>query len=380
MQLWPFVPAEEMVESLEWSSDVIRGKSAEQRIALRIGPRQSLDFRHALRPAQMARARALAFGVGVGEFGVPVWAEHTRLSSVAAGASAIVFDTTATDYRAGGYAVLWASDTACEVVSVDTVTAGGLTLAAPVQASYTAPVIMPLRVGRSPQGVKLSRAAASETQASISFDVTESADLGADPGYPQYRGHAVMTDASAIAEPLDEQTFREAEAIDNEVGIPALLPTFRAPMQRCMMRWQAFTRTELWNLRRWLHSRRGKQRGFWLPTWAPDFEVMAPIASNATQITVRAIGYPAHYGERHVMLRTAAGATYYRRVLSGAAGAPGLEILTIDAALGAAVSPAQVDRLSLLHFVRFAADRVEIRHQAGVGAFVAMPCEEVALP
>lgn len=380
MQVWPFIPGQEVNEALEWRTDVIRARGTEQRIALRTAPRQSFEFSHPLTQRQYARARALIYGVGLGELLLPVWPERTRLS-VSAGATSIAFDTAGCDYRDGGSVVLWANDEQHEAVTIDAVSPGGLTLAAPVAQDYASALVMPARLATAPEGLSAARGHGDDIRARLSFLVVgDSIDLGADPGYAQYRGHAVMTDPSIIAGALDEAVLREFESLDNEAGVIFRDRTTRQPTQRFSLAWHVFTRAALWDLRRWLHSRRGKQKGFWLPTWAQDFSPTLPIDAADTTITVRAMGYPALYGVRDVMIRTVAGATYYRRILSAAAGGSGTEVLTIDSALGADVPVNAIARMSLLHFVRHAADRVEILHAAAAGAAVSIPCEEVPEP
>lgn len=380
MKIWPFVPLDGMVEALEWRTDVIRAKSAEQRLALRNAPRQSFEFTHVFHPRQYAIARALAYGIGIQDLFAPVWTEHTALGIVAQGATYLTFDTSYADYRSGGWALLWDTDELFEAVAIAAVSSGGITLSAPVSENYQDAYVMPLRIARTSQGLTLTRTDPELVQAKIAFEAIDGIDLGVDPGYPDYRGHDVMTDASVIAGGLEERVLRESEIIDNDVGVPALDPLYTYQTERFTLSWQVITRQELWDLRRWLHSRRGKQKGFWLPTWNHDFELLQDIGASDTTLTVRAIGYPDHYGVRDIMIRTLTGQHYYTRILSGAAGASGEEILQLESALGVSLARASIDRISLLHFVRFAADRVEILHRADLGASVVVPCEEVPLP
>ena len=54
--------------------------------------------------------------------------------------------------------------------------------------------------------------------------------------------------------------------------------------------------------------------------------------------------------------------------------------LTIDSALGVAVTAAAFGRISFLRCARFDADRIELLHRPGEGLAVAVPCIEVPVP
>jgi len=109
MALWPFCPRIEFTEALTWRSDVLQTWSAEQRIRLTNAPRQSLGYSHALTHRQYERAQLLMGNGGASSWDLPMWAERQRVT-VSAGAGSVSVDTTASDYRAGGKALLWASD------------------------------------------------------------------------------------------------------------------------------------------------------------------------------------------------------------------------------------------------------------------------------
>lgn len=381
MEVWPFVPTQEMTEALEWRTDVIRSKGAEQRLALLDAPRQAFELRHLfLEPRQLARARALAYGIGVDEMAVPAWHEYERLGPVSSGVWTIAVDTTTADYREGGYAVLWEDDETYELLQVESLDASSVTLAASVQSDYSAAYLMPARVARAPQGVSFARQAGNEVRASLNAEAIDGLDLGANPGYPLYRGHAVMTDVSKVSGGIAESVLREVEVLDNGIGVPWFDPRYTLPTERFTLAWHVFERAALWDLRRWLHSRRGKQKGFWLPTWNADLELLQNIGAAATTISVRAVGWPDLYGVRDVMFLTHAGQAYYRRITGGVAGAPGAETLTLEAALGVNLDINEVRIVSLMHFVRQAVDRVELQHTAQEGSRVSVQCEEVPLP
>ena len=57
--LWPFPVAQEIIEVLEWRTDLLQSQAGEQRIALRSRPREIVTFQHRCNALGMARAREI---------------------------------------------------------------------------------------------------------------------------------------------------------------------------------------------------------------------------------------------------------------------------------------------------------------------------------
>lgn len=370
MRLWPFAPLSDMTETLEWSTDILRTKAGEQRIALRDAPRQMFAFSHRLSSEQYSRARALAYEND--DMVVPVWAEKTAVGGLSAGATTINLSTAYADYRTR--LVVWQSDALNEYASISSVAGGSITLASGLANTYTAALVMPARLCRVMQGLEATREDRYETSASIQFRALDNADLGAE-AYPDYAGFPVMTDPAIVSGGLAESVLREIELADNGVGSPAEVELYDRPAQRFSIAWAAHTMEKRWSVRRFLHYLRGSQKAFWLPSWGHDLTLQANIGAGATTITVRRIGYPNAYAVTHIMIRTKAGVNYYREVTGGTL-TGGNDVLTIDSALGTAVTTAQVERISFMRLCRLDTDRVEFRHLAGYGADIAAPVVE----
>lgn len=379
---WPFVPLARMTESLAWLTDALRAYTAEQRIALRSVPEQTFAFEHDFGDHQAARAQALAEAVGVGEVGVPVWTEHTRVGAVADGTLTLACDTQA-QYVAGGWALLWDDDSHCEAVEIDMVNPGEISLVGGPVESYADAIVCPLLPAFAPDGLKRVRSSGrDDVRASITFLVDSGADWADESAMLLYRGLPVLAAVPVLEDGLEDSVQRAHREVGNETARVWLVPTTSQTKRSFTMRWDLATRAELWALRQWLHARKGRQRAFWLPTWARDLEPLAGIGAAAMQIRVRAIGWvnasPSEAGDdRDIMIRTVAGALYYRRVTAVDAGGAGEELLTIDSALGSAIALAEIDRVSFVYLARQSADRIEIEHQAGLGAACSVTCETV---
>lgn len=379
MQVWPFAPREEMTETLEWLTEVIRTQLSEQRIALRAAPRRSYGFSHVLDAQSYAAAQEMLRGSA--GFLVPDWTQVARLMAVDAGADVeIAFDTACLDLRAGAQAILWSAPGAWEVIDVVAVAPSGIT--ATVARSWGKVRLMPLRPARAPDGLSAQRLTRHYASASIRLDITENTSHAA-TSYPQYRGHDVMTDCPRIGGGgLDEGVVWPVEVVDNELGRVVALRERAVPDASFTMRWRVFGVCAIAGLRAWLHSRRGRQKAFWLSSRGRDFVPLVDVSAAATTVTVQALPGLAALARQSfdVELVTMTGAVIRRRVISWSADFAGRVVLQLDAAVGVTVQVSQVRRLSWLRCVRFNADRIELTHRAAGGVEVAIPCLEVPVP
>lgn len=374
LPVWPYAQRAELIESLEWQTDVIRARAAEQRIALRSAPRTSLALQHLLPGDQLTEARELLRAHDV--FAVPDWPRVARVGNVAGGAGVAVTVPVGMGLQAGDEALLWRSPRLWERVTVSAATDSSVTITTVVDAMSDAR-LLPLRRGIAPQGVAVQRFAGGINVAQVAFELSDTRDVGAST-YEQYRGHDVLPMAPVVGnDAVDDATAWPLELIDNATAVPVPLRTRTQPDERTAMRWHVFGRPAAWALRQWLHSRKGRQRAFWLSTWARDFELAATIGAADTVISVRR--FPALATLRagfDVEIRTTAGAVYRRQVGTPAVSGANWQI-PIGAALGASVTAAQLARISMLRCLRFDADRIELLHRAGAGMAVSVPCIEV---
>ena len=85
MNLWPFPPIDEVIEALEWKTDVLQAYAGEQRFRLRERPRRSWSFNHLFDDDGQSAARSIIRGAD--GFYVPDWIRRIYSGSVSAGAS-----------------------------------------------------------------------------------------------------------------------------------------------------------------------------------------------------------------------------------------------------------------------------------------------------
>ena len=376
-QVWPFPQRSELIESLEWLTDVFRAKSAEQRIALRTAPRRVFNLSHLLSDYEYSAARAMLREATT--FYCPDWGQSVNVGAVAAGSSVVLGDIDYTDIDSA--AMLWESPALFEQVAI-TITSNGA-VATTVVNTYTNARLIPLWLAYAPEGLSTSRSPGQINECSIAFQVYENTDLGLST-YAQYRSHDILPTCPIIGPgSFDESVVWPVSSFDNDSGNPYYLRNRDIPDESFQMRWHEFTRQGIYELRQWLHSRRGRQKVFWMSSRGKDFEPAISIAG--TTVTIYALDGILGLGRVDpfdIDITDTSGASVYRRVSVASTGTPiggrATINMTIDTTLTLAL--ANIQRISLLRCVRFNADRIELQHAAAGGVAVQVPVIEVSEP
>ncbi len=382
MSLWPFMPTGEVVEVLEWRTDVLRARASEQRFRLRERPRRQWVFKHLFDAEKQAAARAILRGAT--SFQVPDWIKSIHAGPVAAGSSvSVTMDTTGLGLVAGGSVVLWNGLNDFEVCTIESVSAGALVLES-VATSRNATIY---RVDQAHAAVELaiSRPAGPLQQGDIVFE-SPAVDTYSATTYAQYRGHDVLPVVPRVGSgALAEDMAWPLEKFDNGTGLVSTAAQRDLPDDRFMMRWHVFGAADIAALRAWIASRYGRWLAFWQSTWQCDLVAAADISAVATTLRVFAPAGAASLGRSAFDLELSVPSNLLYRQVTGVTAGPAVGgrptfDLTLASALGVAVTTAQFGRISYLRCARFNADRIELLHRPGEGLAVIVPCIEVPVP
>jgi len=381
--LWPYKPLDGMIESFDWLTEVMQPKSAEQRLALRVRSRRSFAFEHVMTQQEYSAAKAMVRGATA--FFVPDWG----IGPVYAGATtsgldvSLAVDTTDLDIEAGSKVGFQFAPGRWEVCTIKTVSPAAIVLESVTNAVSVAGVYL-LQSAHVATQMESQRGAGQHVVARINFE-TLSGPLKEGGTYPQYRGHDVMTDIPVVGDgELDEIMAQQVEVIDNSIGFPLVLTARNYAESRTAMRWQTVGKANARTLRKWIFSRRGRQKVFWRSTWMRDLVVADTVTSSSTVIPVFLPGSATSLGRTAFDIEINGLQLYRRRVtnVTPAADIGGRAVvnLTIDTSLGANHLASQIGRVSYLECLRFDADRIEFLHRAGGLMAVAVPCVEVPVP
>lgn len=375
--VWPWMPQINHEELMEWKTDIIPSFSNEQRLALRQAPRQEFSYTFQLNPEQFSKAKAIATQWAQRVYGIPVWSELTRVGAISMGSTSIFLDTSNADYRDNDIILVWESDTKFVAVENLEVLADRINLKLPLGASYMNAYVSPLRFARTYNGMNFKRGPNDVIVASSSFNVTANVDLGASVGYATYRSRDLMLEPLMALSDMSEKIARSIDVFDNGSGVVAVDVTNQYVRSTKMFVFDTLDRASRWKARKWIHSRRGKQKSFWLPSWNQDLTLLEDVGSAGVALTVRPIGYPLYYSVTDVMIRRKNGTFVTARVLSSAVDAFGNEILNLEASFGSAVLVSDVDVFCFMSLVRFDSDSVKFGHSYAGRATATVPVVEV---
>lgn len=374
--VWPFVPQRRFREVLEWATTVAQARAKERRSGSRSAPRQIVNYSMQLDEQQFSRAKAMANGWVHRTFGVPIWWDANRVGPLTAEATSIDTDTTSADYRSFDVALVWQDDLHFEAVETLVVEPGRINLKLPLTQNYENAYVMPLRFGRTLQGIDFRRGASLIIQSGVEFTIVDTLDRSA-TDLPQYRGKDVLTDRTVLISEANERISRPATLLDNGSGVIVLDPETTYSKQTATVGWSVDDRVSAWRLRKLLHARKGKLKSFWMPSWNRDLVLTQIVSPEAQGLTVRNVGYHLYYGVTDIMIRTVSGQTFFRRVLSGSVTEAGENSLSIDSALGVELLPGDVEFICFMKLVRLDSDRIELTHKDAGVIEVSVPVVEV---
>lgn len=362
-----------ILERLEWLTDVLKAKRGEeQRRALRLRPRKGYEFAFGAEGRDRRFLEACLWNWGARVWAVPLWHEGQPLAAaLPAGSTSIPVDPSLRDLQAGGIGML-VGETARdnEVVEIQSVGVGSLTLKrATARAWAVGTMFYPARAARLAPEVALPRFTGDAVFGRARFEMTEPDTWTADAGAISYRGLPVLELRPNWAAGVDPGLERDLATIDGGVGVWTTDDRAELPTQAQRMGWTFTSRAEVDAWRKRLHAARGRQGAMWVPTWASDLVITAPVLSTATSIDVQHTGYTvflrADPNRRDIRIELADGTIFYRRITSSLEVDADTERLNIDAALGVDVNPADVALVSFLALARFDSDSAELAHWTG---------------
>lgn len=365
LALFPWRPQQPVKEKLAWLTDVLDAKDgSEQRISVRQVPRQGFKFPVMMESEkQQAKLDAVMFGWQKRSWGLPVWPElvvHT--ATITAAVTTITVDTTNADFRDDSLAIIWQSEDNCEVVQIETVAAGSLTLATPVQNTFTGhKLIMPVRTAQMDASSKRKGYSSGLAIADVSFAVKDNILLTGFTPATTYKTLPVLTEATAVNPTQKKSSDGDVYVVDCKTGDFDYFSDsdFNINLQSHLF--YKDTKADCWDFRKFIHSLLGQIGTFYVATHKDDMILDAQIGSSDTSFNIEGIGLADNMGVNDLRTDIAFifpnGTQLYREV-TGITKSGTEEIITIDSSLGVEVDPGDCI-ISWLDKLRLAEDEVE---------------------
>lgn len=372
-------------ESLAFSTKIIPARSGrEQRIANRT-PRQGLRPLYELEGDERRSMQAFLFDWMDNIFGVPLFEEEV-FAAADIPASSTTFPTEGAldvDFRIGGLGALVLDQYVFDTFTVDAITDTLITAADPIANAYPEGTsIVPVRACRLIEPVGGLRRVVNLEGFELDFEVTDN-DTGkiqgdTTPGFWSiYNGRVLFDDCNVVEGDMRESFVRRTFVIDNETGITGQTSLWdrnkRAHSKGFVLR----NRPEILEWRRLMMALNGKQKAFYIPTFADDLRVIAPLASGGATMNIQSINYTRFVQQRAPMdlfrITFTDGTFLIREVNSSNTVSGTEEQLILNDIWPANRAVDEIQRIEFYELVRFDTDRFELEYEHGSIARVTAP-------
>lgn len=382
--LFPFRPESDVVEQVSWRTNVMRSRNqTEQRHALRVRPRQSVDFD--IVPGddvEAARLRNVLFATQTLQMGVPQWWDIRTIritSDLSPGATIIPCNPDNAMFAADGPAIIVKPDGSGFDVTVESVQAGvsvtlseGLVESVPVGSE-----IAPLGTGVIDGVPSYDDHRVNRQLSNVSFLMTSSEDIAfSDAEFASSDFTKHPTDGKLVLDTFNlvQSRFRHRMEFnrtrtDNDLGRILQFPVdvIGTPMRP--NRQILHNAAEVWQFKKLVYYLAGSWRSFYMPTFQPDLTFVGPTQDlSSTSLIVEYVGASVagvQTPHRDVYLRVADGRTYTRRVTAIVDNENGTETLSLASGFEGSTEFVDVDDLVLswAELVRIDGDVVTFVHE-----------------
>ncbi len=376
-----FIPPnwrEQLLERLQFRTDAIVSEDyTTQTRATRLTPRRS--FEYSLGADKLLRQRFVhaAYVRGAGSWYLPTWVDGVVLQGAAAAASDTILATAnGRAFVAGGPLLIQSPDLATfELVEIAAVNASTIQLAGALAGSYPrGSFVYPCLKAMLDLQFSQSAFTSSAAYGRVKFNVMEPNPFTAYAWPTTYRGFPVLLDRPETTRDPESVVQWMLDGVDDEIGIPSFRDPVGVPLYRQAHDWKFRTRAEIDRFRGMAYALEGKQKSLWVPTWADDLTLHANLTAGQVAMQVKRVGATALLAKtnrRDVRIQTTAG-VYYRRISNAVdPGSGAFETLTLDSALPAALTLANVVQISFMALCRSESDNFEFNYFTGESAELA---------
>jgi len=377
--VWPFPPQRSLKETMEWKTEVMRSRAAEQRLCLRSEPRTAVSYSYQLLPQEIEAATTMAREWGAEEFLLPFWHELDYIGTIASGAGTIAVNTTNRRYKENGFAFIMGSDGKHEVVEILTVSQTELVLKDPfVVLGFAGAVVMPCFPCRVNDPFKFKKYASDYLTAEAEFITSEQFPITAANPYPAFKDSYVVTDRPIMSGSPQETQQREFKELGNVTGALFYTETYTYSVSSSSIAWSFNNDSELWVFRKWMAIVKGKQGSFFLPRWTRDFVLAVETEASDTSLLIDANRFKSDTYIGNICIIKTNGELLYATITSWE---NPLSLnkwqMNLDAVIGEVLKPSDIEMITRMPMVRFNSDRIEFDYPGAGIVNVKLPVMEV---
>lgn len=357
-----------VTERLEYTTDVMQAyDGSEQRRALRSAPRWQWEFTFDLQDDTRREFENIMYSWGGRIWALPIWIDLDLLEQDLAPAAStipLVGGSSGRDYHVDGLGVIIAPDGTYESFEITAVGVNSVDIQTPLTNGY--PIgsrIYPARTARLLEPRATARYHRNYARGLALLRSVEQIDRTA-LTETQYREHPVMEREPNWRDAPDIDYARKLSTMDFGYGQDRQQDESELALPVHSFRWTMLDREEADYFRQWVYARKGRCKGIWLPTWSDDLILVDTVTTAQLNIDVEACGLTyfaqADVHRRDIRIELTDGTIYYRRVSGFAVVDANTERMTMNAVLPQQIEPADVERISWMHYVRLDTDTIEI--------------------
>lgn len=367
-------------EYLVWKTDVLNSyNGTEQRVRVRLSPRQQIAGKAYLDPHEMHRVENLIYGWRKREWAIPMWIESRKIdSAVTAGDFTVNASTLYGDFRVDRLAVLWEGPRKYDVFQIASLTATTITANRAIAQDFSAnAVLMPIRSARMMRDPVRS-ASGYDAVLEVLLEVTDNITLTTYASTTQWNGEDTyfIEPLTGDEDGVDDSYIHRIDTMDFGSGVV----NWNAPWNNIRIS-RAFELVldgleEIWEHREWLHRRAGRLRPFYMPTFENNFKVLTE-GNIADSFRAEKNDYSAQGSARNTICFKMTDGTYEIRTVTGAT-------LNVSDELEVTFTPnldrdaSEVDEVNFFGLKRLSSDRLEIEWQPNNVAFTTVPITEIS--
>jgi hypothetical protein len=375
--VWPFVPQRRLKESIEWKTEIMRCRSAEQRLCLRNIPRTTIEYDFQLLPQEVDAATVLARQYGADEFLLPFWHELEYVGTVASSATNITVDTTTKRYKAGGTGFIIGSDGKYETFIIDTVNPGSIDIAAPgIVLGFAGAVVMPAHPARVKKPFSFRKFAGEYFTAEMEYILDEDYELTGINPYTSFNSSYVLSDRPLALNARESHT-REFTGFGNLSGPMFYSKNYTYPISTSMMSWSFNTVAEVWAFRLWSYTIKGKQESFYVPRWTRDFILNSDALSTDDFLILNRNNTLEDTYTGAICIVKNDGSQLYYLVDSWQSDTASTYRMNLTTTLGEDVTASDVELICRMPKMRFNSDNIELDYLDAKVVNVRLPVIEV---
>lgn len=383
--LLPIRPEAPLREHLLFDTKIIEAvDGSEQRIANRQYPRSMFEatYKNGQQLIEM-----ILFDRQAKIVAVPAWHEPAFLDGAhAPGLYTVNVNTTNyANFYVGGYAVVIEDENTYDALKIQSMTATTITFESELSFNYTTRAqVMPLMTAYIEAASAAIKYPYNQEYFNLRIHVDpEVNDIASAAAFNTYNSEPFMDgpnmiEGGQLAEAIRTKIF----VVDNLTGLRTQHSIWAHSKRHSKKGWKTNSRQELWELRQLLHYLKGRQVGFYIPTFWKDVSPTQDLAIGTTTMTITNIGYNVNAQERWpkqvIRVHLKAGTILTRTIQNSSIVSTTEEQLTVDTPWPATYSPDDIERVEFLEKVRIDVDDITIVHYNGLGqAECVVPIKEM---